>query len=126
MGSGELSDRQPRRCAGVGGSGCFWWMGRWKVTEWCYSVKVKVARDHHLPTLLLSYPLGGPLECPTSCRSLHFEILVLKRGCVLTPVLAAICFSPRFRSVRQASKPGNARERGEVVLKGDGGWLFSK
>lgn len=88
--------------------------------------EVKVARDHHLPTLLLSHPLGGPLECPTSCRSLHFEILVLKRGCILTPVLAAICFSPRFRSVRRASKPGKARDRGEVVLKGDGGWLFSK
>lgn len=38
-------------------------------------------------------------------------------------VLSAICFSPRFGNMRKASKPGKARERGEVVLKGVGALL---
>ena len=35
----------------------------------------KEARDHHLPA-----PRGGALQCPASCRTLHFEfkIFVLK------------------------------------------------
>lgn len=53
--------------------------------------RVGEAGDHHLPGLLPFHLLECPLECPFPCGSPHFEILVLKRGCILTPVLAAIC-----------------------------------
>ena len=76
--------------------------------------EIKEAGDHYLPS-----PRGGALQCPASCRALRFEfkIFILNKGCILSPVLTAICFSPRFGNMRKASKPGKARERGEVVLK---------
>ena len=77
------------------------------------------------PEITTSQPLGEALRnvlLPAEHFNLNLKSLYLNRGCILSPVLTAICFSPRFGNMRKASKPGKARERGEV-LKGVGALL---